>query len=198
MSPNHDTRTTKQAMRQNFVTKNKTIFRENLTVPKDGTLWTLQSSLKSGIELRLDPAFNAQQKLLEEEEERRRKKERERENREKRRKKREAKKKKLQEAKDEEAAEKQTNSTDSGNVPDCPSTVAQSVTDENKPDGDLQTMDEDEDIDCIFAPKECLEDLDPHDRDVEIFKKFCLGKLPNNILYRLSRIYPVKAILSLA
>jgi len=152
--------------------------RENLTVPKDGTLWTLQSSLKSGIELRLDPAFNAQQKLLEEEEERRRKKERERENREKRRKKREAKKKKLQEAKDEEAAEKQTNSTDSGNVPDCPSTVAQSVTDENKPDGDLQTMDEDEDIDCIFAPKECLEDLDPHDRDVEIFKKFCLDSAP--------------------
>lgn len=185
MSPNYATK---------LAIKNKSIFRENLTVPKDGTLWTLQSSLKSGIELRLDPAFNAQQKLLEEEEERRRKKERERENREKRRKKREAKKKKLQEAKDDE---KQTNSTDSGNVPDCPSsTMTQSVTDENKPDGsDLQTMDEDEDIDCIFAPKECLEDLDPHDRDVEIFKKFCLGKLPNIFLYRLARYYFIVAII---
>jgi len=56
--------------------------------------------------------------------------------------------------------------------------VAQSVTDENTPNGDLQPMDEDEDIDCIFAPKECLEDLDPHDRDVEIFKKFCLDSAP--------------------
>ena len=46
-------------------------------------------------------------------------------------------------------------------------------------------IDDAEDIDCIFAPKECLEDLDPHDRDVERFKKFCLGKDSN--------IFPITA-----
>ena len=127
-------------------------------MPKDATLNSLQSSLRASIELRLDPTMNAtllaRRQLLEEEENqklaKRREKEREKEKRAQRRKRREEKKKKEK----EEAAEKAA-STDSGNV------------------ADIDIPDEDDDI---FTPKESFEDLDPHDRDVEYFKKFCLGK----------------------
>ena len=144
-------------------------------MPKDSSLWTLQSALRSSIGMRLDPAQNwnaAQMLLLEEEESRRREKERKKEKREKSRKKRE--KKKAEKQAEAEAAKEMTNSTDSGNVPDCPNS-------EDKQDDTVYNengqneIDEDEDIDCIFAPMECLEHLDPHDRDVEVFKKFCLG-----------------------
>ena len=34
----------------------------------------------------------------------------------------------------------------------------------------------DDNIDDIFTPKsDCLSDLDPFDRDVELFKQFCIG-----------------------
>ena len=128
-----------------------------MTVPKDSTLHSLQSSLRASIELRLDPG----RQLLAEEENakmiRRLEKEREREKREKKKKRKEEKKKR------EKDAEKSASiSTDSGNVADMIN--------------DTQSMSlEDENVEDIFVPKECLEDLDQHDRDVEIFKKFCLG-----------------------
>jgi hypothetical protein len=91
---------------------------------------------------------------------RRLEKEREREKREKKKKRKEEKKKR------EKDAEKSASiSTDSGNVADMIN--------------DTQSMSlEDENVEDIFVPKECLEDLDQHDRDVEIFKKFCLDSAP--------------------
>ena len=95
---------------------------------------------------------------------RRLEKERERQKREKKKKRKEEKKKR------EKDAEKSASiSTDSGNVADMIN--------------DTQSMSlEDENVEDIFVPKECLEDLDPHDRDVEIFKKFCLGTESKTII----------------
>ena len=137
--------------------------RNSLTVPKDSTLHSLQSSLRASIELRLDPG----RQLLAEEENakaaKRREKEREKEKRAQRKKRREEKKRKEAEKETEKSA---SISTDSGNVADIISETQNLNLDENV----------EENIEDIFAPKECLEDLDPHDRDVEIFKKFCLGR----------------------
>ena len=38
-----------------------------------------------------------------------------------------------------------------------------------------------EDIDGIFTPIDDIDNLDPDDRDVEIFKKFCLGTCFSNL-----------------
>merc|ERR1711935_268797 len=137
--------------------------RESLTVPKDSTLNSLQTSLRTSIELRLDPG----RQLLEEEENARQakklEKEKERQKREKKKKRKEEKKKR------EKDAEKSASiSTDSGNVADMINDQAAQLTLEC----DVENVED------IFVPKECLDDLDAHDREVEIFKKFCLDSAP--------------------
>ena len=142
-------------------------------MPKDSTLNSLQTSLRASIELRLDPG----RQLLEEEENARQakklEKEKERQKREKKKKRKEEKKKR------EKDAEKSASiSTDSGNVADMIDSNAQLTNDAAEVGVDVDV----ENVEDIFVPKECLDDLDQHDREVEIFKKFCLGTGLKNLV----------------
>ena len=128
--------------------------REKMPLPGSASLLSIQNSLRTAIRSRLkskDPefkAFVAEVELLAMID---------RENEEKERKRKEKKKKKKEKKKRE--AEKE----------------AEREEEESEHTENHAHPQKEEDIDGIFTPKDDIDGLDPDDRDVEIFKKFCLG-----------------------
>ena len=134
--------------------------REKMTSLPSSSLLSLQNCLRSEIGKRLkqtskDPHFRsfvAEVELLEliarEKEEKERKRKKKKEENKKRKKKEEKQRAETQSAENLENLE--------------------NVRNEKKV--------QEEEIESIFIPKDDIDSLDPDDRDVEIFKKFCLGK----------------------
>lgn len=134
--------------------------REKMTSLPSNSLLSLQNCLRSEIGKRLkqtskDPHFRsfvAEVELLEliarEKEEKERKRKKKKEENKKRKKK--------------EEKQKMAENAENANL-------------ENLENIQKEKKVQEEEIESIFTPKDDLDSLDPDDRDVEIFKKFCLG-----------------------